>query len=183
MTNFIVLDTETTGLGSDAEIVEIAIIDAHGNALLNTLVKPSNPIPDDVIAIHGITNQMVIDAPVWADIVDQVKMVLYNYRTWAYNAQFDMRMMLQNGWTGNIPAMDCVMKKYVDKFGIGYPHYSLKKAANDCQITFNDLTPHRAASDCAVTLDVLRAIYGLKPIATGAFAKQYHPIYNKKENK
>ncbi|WP_374188802.1 exonuclease domain-containing protein, partial [Shewanella morhuae] len=47
-----------------SEIVEISIIDAvSGEILLDTLVKPVGVIPDDVIAIHGITNEMVADAP------------------------------------------------------------------------------------------------------------------------
>lgn len=51
--NRLFIDTETTGLGDDAEIVEICIIDSHGFILLNTLVKPTKPIPDEAIAIHG----------------------------------------------------------------------------------------------------------------------------------
>lgn len=43
---FVILDTETTGLGFDDEIVEISIIDCAGYVLLNTLVKPSKSIPE-----------------------------------------------------------------------------------------------------------------------------------------
>ncbi len=39
-----ILDTETTGL-YDAEIVELSIIDTAGNVLLDTLVRPTRPIP------------------------------------------------------------------------------------------------------------------------------------------
>src|SRR5690606_33823093 len=56
--NVVILDTETTGL-YDAEIVEIAVIDLGGNILMNTLVRPKNPIPAEVTAIHGINNEMV----------------------------------------------------------------------------------------------------------------------------
>ena len=42
--DFVVLDTETTGLDSRAEIVEISIIDKHGNTLFDSLIKPKNPI-------------------------------------------------------------------------------------------------------------------------------------------
>lgn len=48
LTNCLILDTETTGLGDDAEIVEIAIIDQDKNVLLNSLVKPSKPIPPNM---------------------------------------------------------------------------------------------------------------------------------------
>ncbi len=61
--DYLFIDTETTGLGDDAEIVEICIIDSHGFIMLNTLIKPTKPIPDEAIAIHGITNEMVAFAP------------------------------------------------------------------------------------------------------------------------
>ena len=39
------LDTETTGLGRDDEIVEIALLDHDGTALADLRVKPRKPIP------------------------------------------------------------------------------------------------------------------------------------------
>ena len=51
--NCAILDTETTGLYDDAEIVEISIIDENGGVLLDTLVKPLKPIPAEATAIHG----------------------------------------------------------------------------------------------------------------------------------
>jgi DNA polymerase-3 subunit epsilon len=35
------LDTETTGLGSDAQVIDIALIDTDGTELINTLVRPT----------------------------------------------------------------------------------------------------------------------------------------------
>jgi DNA polymerase III subunit epsilon len=64
---FLLLDTETTGLDF-AEVVEIAIINHNKEVLLNTLVKPLDPIPDEAIAIHGITNEMVETATSFASI-------------------------------------------------------------------------------------------------------------------
>jgi DNA polymerase III epsilon subunit-like protein len=37
--DFVVLDTETTGLDKRAEIVELSIIDKHGNTLFDSLIK------------------------------------------------------------------------------------------------------------------------------------------------
>jgi DNA polymerase-3 subunit epsilon len=56
----VVLDTETTGLGHDAEIIEIAIICAFsGKTFINTLVKPRNPIPPSATAIHGKCRRVI----------------------------------------------------------------------------------------------------------------------------
>lgn len=66
--NAVILDTETLGLSNHAEICEISVIDAEtGVPLLDTLIKPHHPIPNDVIKIHGITNEMVVDAPGYSE--------------------------------------------------------------------------------------------------------------------
>ena len=57
------LDTETTGLEKNDEIVEIAVIDKIGNVLINTLIKPRSLIPDSASSIHHITNEMVKEIP------------------------------------------------------------------------------------------------------------------------
>ena len=66
--NALILDTETTGLGDDAEVVELAVIDCAGAVLLDTLVRPSGPVPAEAAAIHGITDAMLADAPTWSEI-------------------------------------------------------------------------------------------------------------------
>ena len=48
-----ILDTETTGLDNQAEIVEISIIAQQGQVVLDTLVKPLRPIPADATVSLG----------------------------------------------------------------------------------------------------------------------------------
>lgn len=61
--DWVILDTETTGLDTMAEIVEISIIASDGHVLLDTLIRPSNPIPPAATAIHHISDLMVVAAP------------------------------------------------------------------------------------------------------------------------
>ena len=91
-TDWVILDTETTGL-YDAEIVEIAIADNNGVAQLNTLVRPSNPIPAEVVEIHGITDSMVESAPTFPEIYPRIVEALKNKRVLIYNAEFDVRIL------------------------------------------------------------------------------------------
>ena len=60
---WVILDTETTGLDNTAEAIQIGVLAPDGNVLLNTLVNPICHIPENVTHIHGITNEMVEDAP------------------------------------------------------------------------------------------------------------------------
>ena len=90
--NWTILDTETTGLG-DAEIVEIAIIDNCADTLLDTLIKPTIPIPAEATAIHGISNEMVKDAPSFPDVFLQISSVLEGKQVLIYNADFDIGVL------------------------------------------------------------------------------------------
>ncbi|CAH0535465.1 hypothetical protein VST7929_03039 [Vibrio stylophorae] len=64
----IYLDTETTGLDDNAEIIEISIISESGHVLLDTLVKPSQTVSAEATAIHGITDADLVGAPTWPEI-------------------------------------------------------------------------------------------------------------------
>ena len=59
----VVIDTETTGVGSQAEVCEIAIVGRTGETVVDTLVRPGRPIPSEATRIHGITNAAVADCP------------------------------------------------------------------------------------------------------------------------
>lgn len=65
--NALILDTETTGLDGDAEVVELAVIDCAGSVPLDTLVRPIGPIPVEAAAIHGITDAMLLGYSSWRD--------------------------------------------------------------------------------------------------------------------
>ena len=89
------LDTETTGLGRLAEIVDLSIVAIDGTILLNQLVKPSRPIPIDAMLIHGITNDHVADAPAWCDVVEMARPMISNRIVVAFNSSFDRGMIQQ----------------------------------------------------------------------------------------
>ena len=175
--NCIVLDTETTGLGEDAEIVEISMIDASGAVLLDTFVKPSKPIPEDATRIHGITDEMVVDAPTWAEIHDKFISIVTGRTVVIYNAQYDVRVLLQTVDLNNLEASDrrkmmealgskgvaCAMLNYAEFWGDwnesrgNYRWQSLEAAARQQSVTI-DGTAHRALCDVKTTLGVIRAV-------------------------
>lgn len=62
-------DTETTGLKSKSDrVIELAAFDASTGKTFETFLHPGGPIPPEASAIHGITDEMVKDAPSFADI-------------------------------------------------------------------------------------------------------------------
>lgn len=62
-------DTETTGIRSEKDyIIELAAYDPTLNRTFEQLINPGCPIPADATAIHHITNEMVAQAPSFAEI-------------------------------------------------------------------------------------------------------------------
>ena len=167
--DFIVMDTETTGLGNDAEIVEISIIDAEGTDIFTSLVRPNMPILPHVVEIHGITNEMVRNAPTWADVHDCVMHLFSDRKIAIYNSEYDLRMIRQcSDFSGcRLPdhlsrQSKCVMNifskfkgEWSDRHG-NWKWHKLSSAAQACGIA--PTGAHRAAADCKMTLGVLKHI-------------------------
>jgi len=103
---FYVLDTETTGLGSSAEIIEIAIVNQAGEVALNTRVKPRCMEGwEDAIAIHGITPAMLEHAPTWSEVWPQVEPYL-DKTVIIFNAEFDMGMIRNTCRANEMPHLE-----------------------------------------------------------------------------
>lgn len=62
-------DTETTGIRSEKDrIVELAAYDPVEDRTFVSFIKCDIPIPPEATAIHNITNEMVADAPTFAEV-------------------------------------------------------------------------------------------------------------------
>ncbi len=94
---FVDLETTGTGAASDA-ITEVGIVrvDGHPDGTgepavteWSTLVNPGVPIPPEIQALTGITNEMVRDAPKFARIADEVAVRTAGAVFIAHNARFD----------------------------------------------------------------------------------------------
>jgi DNA polymerase-3 subunit epsilon len=162
---FYVLDTETTGLGTQAEIVQLALIDCSGETVINTLVKPTRPCPAEVTRIHGITNEMLADAPTMADLYIPLSAKLAASTLIAYNMEFDWRMLQQSLAVYGLPLpvgvkRQCAMQAYARYYGQrsprsgGYAWQSLSSACRQQNIRLE--YEHSALGDARATLALLR---------------------------
>lgn len=87
------LDTETTGLDAEAQVIQVAIIDPAGEVLLNTPVRPTVPITPGASAIHRRTDDDLLDAPTFSQIYPALLEALAGRLVVAYNAEFDVRVI------------------------------------------------------------------------------------------
>lgn len=166
----VILDTETTGLDADAEIVEIAIIDTAGNVLLDTLIRPTRPIPAEATEIHGITDEMVASAPTWAEIYPQYQAIVAGKAIVAYNADFDAGMVAASCRAHGIDPVgkskgftngdwSCAMRLYSRWSGETRDYgklrwHKLTAAAEACGV--QETGAHRALADVRMTLGVVQ---------------------------
>lgn len=172
----IILDTETTGLGNEDEIVEISMMTASGVVLLDTLIKPSRPIPEEATGIHSITNEMVADAPSWTDIHDEFTRLLKGRDVVIYNSDYDTKLILQSASKYSLSHAQyadltlalqgitmCAMKAYAqywgewDSYREQYRWQRLTYAAEQQGVVIEG-TAHRALCDVKTTLGIIRAV-------------------------
>lgn len=150
--NFVILDCETTGLEYSDEIVQIGIIDLDGNVLIDQLVCPTQEIPEKVIEIHGITNQMVKNCPSWNKVYPRVKEIVKDKTIIAYNASFDAGMIENSCRKYNIKTEDfkyeCLMYNTMDVLGIDR-WISLKDAVGSVH------QEHKSLDDCKLCLKLI----------------------------
>lgn len=89
----IVLDTETTGLDYTREkVIEFAAVKLENGKIkdtFETLINPQQHIRKSSIAIHGITEDMVQDAPTEEEIMPKILKFIGDYPIVAHNAIFD----------------------------------------------------------------------------------------------
>jgi len=94
------VDLETTGinLGTD-RIVEIAIVKIlpDGNrSVKRKLINPEMPIPKEAADLHGITDEMVKDAPTFRQVAHELKQILDGCDLAGYNSnKFDIPLLVE----------------------------------------------------------------------------------------
>jgi len=176
--NALILDTETTGLGDDAEVVELALVDCAGAVLLDTLVRPSGPVPAEAAAIHGITDAMLAEAPTWSELHARFCDLVEGRQVVIYSREFDTRVITQTARRYGLPApqgfdlvldsgrIHCAMQAYAEFRGEWsaekgqYRWQKLSAAAAQQGVTVTNA--HRALGDCLMTLAVVRAMASME---------------------
>lgn len=157
---FVLIDFETTGLPNNpsVEIVEIAILDHTGATVMDTLVKPENPIPRDASAIHGITDQDVADQPTFPELYDQLEVIFEDRVVVAYNHTFEADILVRVCDRHDLEYIDpqewwCAMRAYQRYIG-ARRYVKLTLAAQQQNITV--VNAHRAKGDCIMTLELMK---------------------------
>ena len=95
----IVMDTETTGINPKEghRIVEIGCIELIDRKLTgnnyHVYLNPDRMMDQEVINIHGITNEYLIDKPRYAEVADEFLAYIKGAELIIHNAPFDVGFM------------------------------------------------------------------------------------------
>lgn len=171
----LIIDTETTGLDSDAELVEISIINTTGATIYNKLVMPQGHIPPGASRIHGLTKETLqrAGAVPWPRHYEAVKRaVLESEVIRVYNLEYDKKIIMQTCRRYSLPSimsiasrkgikLGCSMLEYANhrKVPGRYGDYLWHTLENACRyegVPANQ--EHRALSDCRMVLSLMQAI-------------------------
>lgn len=149
-----VVDVETTGLSSDDEIIEIAIVWPEEGVVFDSLVRPSGPILNS--DIHGITDEDVADAPSLDEIAGEIVERLRDRVVAGHNVSFDLKflqpVLTKAGFDPAIPNV-CTLDLYRYRFG---GPAKLAVAAEHLGIDLQG--SHRAGADAWTAAHLLKAL-------------------------
>lgn len=157
-----VFDLETTGTNVATDrIIEISIIKINPDGkeqIYTQRINPTIPIPPEATAVHGITNEDLVNEPTFADVGTKVAMLLNNCDLGGYNSnKFDIPLLVEEFLRADI-AFDLKGRRFVDVQNIfhkmeprtlkaAYKFYCHKELEN----------AHSAEFDAKATYEILKA--------------------------
>lgn len=119
--DWVVLDTETTGLNYIDQIIDIAVISKHGSTILDTLIKPTCSISSGAFAVHGLDYDVLESAPLFPEIYPELKSAIEGKLVFIYNADFDVNKLRYRCELDELPMIDftpkCLMELYAKYYG------------------------------------------------------------------
>ena len=161
---FVVFDLETTGKELDDKITEIGavkLIDGVATEYFSTLVNPEKHIPQEVVDITGITDDMVKDAPKFSEVCADFYKFCYGSTLVAHNIDFDSRFIKKQGeeidFYFDNPLMDTLALARENIFGVS--NYKLNTLCDKFGIKFRH---HRAYSDAWATSELFVEIIRIR---------------------
>ncbi len=164
MTREIILDTETTGLNpaEGDRIVEIGALEMVNHAptgrTCHLYINPECEIGADAVAIHGLTNEILKDKPVFAEIVDAFIEFIADSQLVIHNAPFDMGFI--NAELKRLGREELPMERAIDTLSLARRKFPGSQASLDALCRrFNIDNSHRTLHGAMIDTDLLADVY------------------------
>lgn len=185
---YITFDSETTGLGleQEDEIIQWAVCDQQGTVLGSGSVKPTVPLSLGAFEVHGMTEELLADAPPFETVWPTLRDLLAGKTVVMYNASFDVRMLWSSARPSGIEIpydlfQDvCAMELFARFYGEVHEYYGtytwqkLTTAIHVLEIKVPG-EPHHAEHDAAATALLIKK---LAELADQELPPGWHPPAN-----
>ena len=122
---FVVLDSETTGLGNPIDFVEVGVLSSRGEPLFDSLIKPSCPIDPRASRLHGHTAESLTGERRFFEVYPDLLDVVWGKRVVVYNASYDRRVWdaavgrlgARAALAGELASWECAMRAFAAYVG------------------------------------------------------------------
>lgn len=160
--NYIVLDTETTGLSTTHDrVIQLAALKFKDDKLIDTFNQYINPegvpISEQARLVHGITEKEVYDKPKFSEIIPKFQKFVGKDTIWiGHNINgFDVPIMFNNGYrqkpdykANDFWTIDTYLMAREEMAGLGLKNFKLETLKDYFDLHGNS---HDALGDCQVT--------------------------------
>jgi DNA polymerase III epsilon subunit family exonuclease len=161
LTEFVIFDVETTGLSpiDGDRIIEIAAVKVKGTEVVDefhSLINPQRAIPPQATLVNNITEDMIVSAPLAADILPEIIHFIGGACVAGHNVRFDLNFLcfelalVGRRLNDHTPAVDTLkmareLLPYLSNHKLAYLARSLGVVVNQT---------HRAMADVHLTVAV-----------------------------
>lgn len=171
--DFVILDTETTGIQKDDEIIQLSIINLFGETVYSSYFFPQKEIHFEAAKVNGLSKRKLVNAPLWVNEWCKIAPILANKKILIHNAKFDVRLIKQTCQRYNVDIgfnmnVFCTMSYILKKHG----YKKLEKAIKASGYTPDINKLHDALYDCEMTL---RCLLG-QPIVKSKYGAPVIPL-------
>ena len=181
----IILDIETTGLEHKEghRVIEIGCIELNSKevgASYHQYINPSKTLTEDNIKIHGITNEYLIDKPLFDEIVDDFLAFIEDSSIIAHNASFDVGFL--NFELEKLSKPKIAKERVIDTIKIARQRFPGQQVSLDALIkklkinTLINRDQHGALKDAKLLTDVYLELQGINQIGLDLSEKKSEKI-------
>lgn len=167
----IVLDTETTGLDhkSGHRIIEIGCVEMQERRLtgnnLHIYLQPDREIDPGAMAVHGISNEFLLDKPRFAEIAEELRQYLIGAELIIHNADFDVGFLESEFRLCNQPLVLTDVCRVTDSLAMARKQFpgqrnSLDALCKRLAVNNSHRTLHGALLDSEILADVYLVLTG-----------------------
>ncbi|MFB7140873.1 ATP-dependent DNA helicase DinG [Gottfriedia sp. NPDC056225] len=161
MNKFVVVDLETTGnnnRGQDRIIQIAAFLLESGEVIeqFSSFINPNMAIPAFISELTGISDEMVLHAPQFEQIADELYPMFQDAYFVAHNVHFDLTFLQKEFERIGLPKISPLALDTVELTRILFPTLTSYKLSDLAKVfNIQHENPHQADSDAEVTAELL----------------------------